>query len=169
MKYVVRIDDREIEVVIDGDCVTVDGVTTRALLQDVPSSPLRVVRLDREVHRVVARRGAHRGQYTLRVAGHRLEVEALDERASAIRKLGGTAKPAGPAHVHAPMPGLIVRVSVAEGETVTAGQGVVTMEAMKMENELRAPADGVVKRVLVKPGTAVEKGAMLLEMEPDAS
>jgi biotin carboxyl carrier protein len=63
------------------------------------------------------------------------------------------------------MPGLIVRVSVAEGEDVRPGQGLVVMEAMKMENELRATAAGRVKRVVVAPGSAVEKGAMLLEME----
>jgi pyruvate carboxylase subunit B len=48
---------------------------------------------------------------------------------------------------------------------VQAGQGLVVMEAMNMENELRASAAGTVKRVHVSPGTAVEKGALLLEME----
>jgi biotin carboxyl carrier protein len=63
------------------------------------------------------------------------------------------------------MPGLIVRVNVQEGDRVRAGQGLVVMEAMKMENELRASADGIVRRVIVIPGSAVEKGAQLLEME----
>jgi len=63
------------------------------------------------------------------------------------------------------MPGMIVRVNVAEGDVIQAGQGLVVMEAMKMENELRAPSAGAVRRVLVAPGTAVEKGALLLEME----
>jgi pyruvate carboxylase subunit B len=58
-----------------------------------------------------------------------------------------------------------VRVSVAEGDEVQAGQGLVVMEAMKMENELRAAAAGRVRRVLVGPGTAVEKGAVLVEMD----
>jgi pyruvate carboxylase subunit B len=63
------------------------------------------------------------------------------------------------------MPGLIVRVEVAPGQTVTAGQGVVIMEAMKMENELRAESDGVVARVHVTAGQPVEKGAVLMEFE----
>ena len=66
----------------------------------------------------------------------------------------------------APMPGLIVRVHVGEGDQVQAGQPLVVMEAMKMENELRAMAPGVVKRVAIKAGSAVEKGALLLEMAP---
>jgi pyruvate carboxylase subunit B len=63
------------------------------------------------------------------------------------------------------MPGLIVRVQVAVGDRVLAGQGVVVMEAMKMENELRAPAAGVVRLVNAVPGTAVEKGTRLIEFE----
>lgn len=78
---------------------------------------------------------------------------------------GASTKPAGPGHLAAPMPGLIVRVNVKEGELVRAGQGLVVMEAMKMENELRATSAGVVHRVLVSAGDAVEKGALLLEME----
>src|SRR5687767_15349352 len=68
-------------------------------------------------------------------------------------------------HLAAPMPGMIVRLNVKEGDQVRVGQGLVVMEAMKMENELRAASDGVVKRVVASPGTAVEKGALLLEME----
>ena len=60
---------------------------------------------------------------------------------------------------------MIVRVHVADGEVVQPGQGLVVMEAMKMENELRATAAGTVRRVHVASGTAVEKGALLLELE----
>jgi biotin carboxyl carrier protein len=63
------------------------------------------------------------------------------------------------------MPGLIVRVSVSVGDKVEAGQGIVVMEAMKMENELRATAAGVVKSIEVTAGTAVEKGALLVALE----
>ena len=61
------------------------------------------------------------------------------------------------------MPGLIVRVSVAAGDSVQAGQGLVVMEAMKMENELRAHGAGTVKAVHVEAGKAVEKGTVLVE------
>ena len=84
----------------------------------------------------------------------------------AIRELAGaSAGPAGPAPLLAPMPGMIVRVSVQVGDVVQPGQGLVVMEAMKMENELRAPAHATVKAVLAQPGTAVEKGALLIELE----
>jgi pyruvate carboxylase subunit B len=63
------------------------------------------------------------------------------------------------------MPGLVVRVEVAVGQQVEAGAGLVVVEAMKMENELRAPRAGVVAAVLVTVGQAVDKGAPLVTVE----
>jgi biotin carboxyl carrier protein len=74
-----------------------------------------------------------------------------------------------PIRVKAPMPGRIVRVLVAVGDRVTARQPVVVVEAMKMENELRAPNSGVVREVLVVPGAAVESGAVLIVVDPQLS
>ena len=166
MKYVVKVGDEDIEVSLDGDVAAVDGATHVAHVTDVEGTPVRMVTIDDEVHRVVARRGPTRGRYTLWLDGFRYEVEALDERARAIRELSGaTAGPTGPAPLVAPMPGMIVRVAVQVGDQVQAGQGLVVMEAMKMENELRATAAGTVKAILAGAGTAVEKGAVLLELE----
>ncbi len=63
------------------------------------------------------------------------------------------------------MPGLIVRVNVKVGDPVEAGQGLVVMEAMKMENELRATGPGIVSRIEAQPGSAVEKGTLLVELK----
>jgi acetyl/propionyl-CoA carboxylase alpha subunit len=71
----------------------------------------------------------------------------------------------GAASIKAPMPGRVVRVLVTVGDRVTAKQAVVVVEAMKMENELRTPRDGIVKEVLVIPGAAVESGAVLVVVD----
>ncbi len=169
MKYFVRIGDRDHVVVIEGETITFDGEEVRAHVEDVAGTPLQVLRLGDEVHRLQARRTGSRGAYDISVAGHRVSVEALDERSRAIRELSGAGGAhAGPANLIAPMPGLIVRVNVSEGDVVRSGQGLVVMEAMKMENELRAPANGTVRKVLASPGKTVEKGALLLELERDA-
>jgi pyruvate carboxylase subunit B len=166
VRYLVKVGDAELEVTLDGDAVTVDGAAATAHLTDLEGTPVRLVTIGDEVHRVVARKGPTRGRYTLWLDGFRYEVEALDERTRAIRELGGAAAAkAAPARLTAPMPGMIVRVAVQVGEQVTPGQGLVVMEAMKMENELRATSAGRVKALLVQPGTAVEKGATLLELE----
>ena len=166
MKYYVRIDGEEHEVVLDGDGVHVDGEDVSARVEEIDGSPVRMVKVGDEVHRVVVRRGATRGEYTLWLDGYRFDVDALDERSRAIRALSGSAAgPLGPAPLKAPMPGLIVRINVLAGDQVQTGQGLVVMEAMKMENELRAQAAGKVKSVVVTPGMAVEKGALLIELE----
>ena len=166
MKYVVKVGDMDVDVELDGDIVTVDGVASVAHLSEVEGTPVRMVTIGDEVHRVVARKGATRGKFTLWLDGFRYDVEALHERTRAIRELSGAGKEAsGPAPLIAPMPGMIVRVAVQVGDTVEPGQGLIVMEAMKMENELRATSAGTVKAVLAQPGTAVEKGTVLLELE----
>ena len=166
MKYYVRIGDEEIEVVHDGGEVIVEGATLEAHIAEVEGTPVRMLTVGDEVHRIVVRRGTTRGRYILWVDGFRHEVEALDERMRAIRELAGaTAGPAGPAPLLAPMPGMVVRVQVQAGDVVQPGQGLVVMEAMKMENELRATTAATVKAVIAQPGTAVEKGALLIELE----
>jgi biotin carboxyl carrier protein len=166
MKYSVSVNGSFIDVTVDGEHVRVGDATLDAGLTAIDETPEQMLTLGNEVHRVLVRRGEGRGRYTLWVDGVRFDVEALDERSRAVRELAAsTAKPAGPTPLTAPMPGMIVRVQVAEGDVVKPGQGLVVMEAMKMENELRATTAGAVRRVLVAPGTAVEKGALLLEME----
>ena len=166
MKYFVRVGETELEVSLEGDVVRVDDRTVTARIADVEGTPVRMLTVGDEVHRIVVRPAGARGRYTIWVDGFRHEVEALDERMHAIRELAGaTAGPAGPAPLLAPMPGMIVRVNVQVGEQVVPGQGLVVIEAMKMENELRATSAARVKSVLAQPGAAVEKGALLLELE----
>jgi biotin carboxyl carrier protein len=64
------------------------------------------------------------------------------------------------------MPGMVVKIEVAEGDRVEAGQGVAIVEAMKMENELRAGGPGVVARIHVREGDAVEKDQVLVDLAP---
>ena len=167
MKYVVRIAGREVDVSVDGTRVQSPDVDGEAHVADVDGTPIRVVRIERRVYRVLASRGPAAGQYTLHVNGFRFDVEALDERTLAIRELAGAAgKPTGPTSLAAPMPGLVVRVLVKPGDRVQAGQGLIVIEAMKMENELRATAPSIVRAVRVDAGNAVEKGAVLVEFDP---
>jgi pyruvate carboxylase len=89
----------------------------------------------------------------------------------ADRSLTGTtevrkkAEAGNPAHVGAPMPGLVVRVAVSDGEQVTAGQKLFTLEAMKMETTIYAERAGKVAEVLVQAATQVEAGDLLLRFE----
>jgi len=97
-------------------------------------------------------------------------VEVLDERTRHIRSLtANDDRPRAIPVLKAPMPGLVLRVQVRPGQRVSAGAGLVVLEAMKMENELKAPAPAVIKAVRVQPGAAVEKGQVLLEFDSENS
>ena len=74
------------------------------------------------------------------------------------------AAPAGSTTVEAPMPGKILNIKVSEGQAVKFGEVVVIMEAMKMETEIVAPADGTVSKILVKAGDSVDTGAALVAL-----
>jgi biotin carboxyl carrier protein len=92
-------------------------------------------------------------------------VEVLDERRLRMRAATGRLTTVGPQVVVAPMPGKVVRILVKAGDEVKEGQGLVVVEAMKMENELKAVKAGRVKEVVVSEGVAVEGGARLCVVE----
>ncbi|WP_206203388.1 MULTISPECIES: pyruvate/oxaloacetate carboxyltransferase [unclassified Thermococcus] len=76
-----------------------------------------------------------------------------------------TPAPAGEGVVTAPMPGKILRILVKEGDQVKTGQGLLILEAMKMENEIPAPKDGIIKKILIKEGQTVDTGQPLIELQ----
>ena len=159
------VNGERIVVSIESDGITVEGQPIEAHLEEVAGTPIHLLHVGSTLHRLAVRRGDQRGRYSLWTDGHRFEVEALDERRRAIQDLTGAgAGPRGPAPLIAPMPGLVVRVEVKAGDAVQAGQPLVVMEAMKMENELRAVGPGTVSVVRVSPGQAVEKGTVLVEL-----
>lgn len=103
------------------------------------------------------------------LAGRTIAVEVrpstwMTRRGAALAPRPGHAG-GGPQRVLAPMPGKIVRVLVKAGDTVKARQGLVVVEAMKMENELRAARDGQVREVLVAEGQSVDAGTVLVVVE----
>lgn len=166
MKYIVDLAGERIEVDLHGADATVAGESTPVHLAEVEGTPVRLVTIGGVQYRVVARREGPKGRYALWIDGWRFDVEALDERTRAIRDLGNAqAAAAGPAPVVAPMPGLVVKIHVAVGDEVQAGQAVVVMEAMKMENELRSPGTGRVRAIHAELGVAVEKGKLLVEFD----
>jgi len=98
------------------------------------------------------------------IGGRRYEFAVEDPRSLRGRRGAGEGA-AGPRSVKAPMPGRVVRVLVSEGDEVVEQQGVVVIEAMKMQNELKSPKAGRVARVAVTVDTTVEAGEVLVVVE----
>lgn len=167
MRYYVTLEDRTFEVDLTGEVPRVDGREVDAGLSRVPGTPTRLMLVDGRSHTLVARRDETDG-WDLYLDGERFNADVVDERTRAIREMTGQAEgDTGPRPVRAPMPGLVVRVDVAEGDRVAAGQSVVIVEAMKMENDLKAGSAGRVSRIHVAAGEAVDKGAVLVEFEAE--
>lgn len=100
--------------------------------------------------------------YLVEVDGERYRIRMDEESRYIIRTRGGGAARSGAQVLTAPMPGRVVHVAVHEGQTVEAGDGLVVIEAMKMENEFKAAAPGTVTEVRVQAGQAVNSGDVLI-------
>ncbi|TMC20900.1 MAG: hypothetical protein E6J34_11190 [Chloroflexi bacterium] len=103
-----------------------------------------------------------RETYEIQVAGQRFEVLVEDERSKLLAGLARSGTPTGAAMVAAPMPGLVVGISVEVGASVHEGQTVVILEAMKMENDLPSPVTGTVKEICITRGQTVDQGEVLV-------
>lgn len=166
MKYIVSVEGQEIPVEVDGQEVRVGGKAVEAHLSPVPGTPLRHLLLGGESLTLAMQR-PEAGKWEAQFRGTRYAVEVIDERTRHIRSLtAGAAKVDGASQLKAPMPGLVVRILAEPGQVVQAGQGLVVLEAMKMENELKARAGAKIRAVLAAPGQAVEKGQVLVEFDP---
>jgi biotin carboxyl carrier protein len=169
MRYHVTLRGRTYVIDVDGGSVTVDGERLESHWAAIPGTPLVHLLLGKESWTVACQQLDVR-RWALGAAGERLEVEVQDDRSKQIEALTGQGrKPTVGGVVKAPMPGLVVRVEVKVGQQVQPGAGLVVVEAMKMENELRAQARGVVEQVHVKAGDRVEKGAPLVTLSQPQS
>jgi biotin carboxyl carrier protein len=153
-----------LHVTLDGHTHVVDarrlGEAALSLLLAAPGGGLPV----RSVEATFATRAA--GEFDVHIDG--LVVGVAVRPSTPRRRQGGAASlrtGAGPQRITSPMPGKIVRLLVAAGDEVKARQGLVVVEAMKMENELRAARDGRVREIAVAEGQSVEAGAVLLVVE----
>jgi biotin carboxyl carrier protein len=139
---------------LDGQEFRVDAVLTRpdvlSLLIDGRSYEIKREQTTTDLH--------------LWVGSTRFAVELRDPRSLRSRR-DGASDDKGPKKLVAPMPGKVVRVLVAEKSEVEAGQGIVVVEAMKMQNEIKSPKKGVVQKVLAATGANVNAGDVLAIVE----
>jgi len=163
VKYTVTIGERTVEVEVQGDAVRLNGNPIGAHLVSIPRTPLRQLVLDGRA-RTYAMLRTDEG-WDVHHRGETWPVAVVDERTRQLRELTGQqGKQKTGGVVKAPMPGLVLRLEVEVGQRVEAGAGVVVLEAMKMENEIKSAGSGIVKTIHVSAGEAVDKGAPLLEI-----
>ncbi len=169
MRYVIVRDERQIPIEVEeregGYSVELDGklyeVEGAKVLDGLYSLLIGGESFEVAVH------SPKPGLYDVHLYDGMRRVELLSPLEMVLRAEGGKAHAHGKS-VRAPMPGKVVKVLVTEGQRVVKGQGVVVVEAMKMQNELQAPGDGVVKAVKTKEGDSVESGAELVVLDDEA-
>lgn len=152
--YLIRVGDREVRVDPKnlGEDVRLDHISGKRFLLHVRGRTVPLVIEDGD-HSAVAITTGHR----------RFEVDVLDERAQLLSSLGVQGAGSGAASdLKAPMPGLVLDIRVEVDDQISAGDSLLVLEAMKMENELRAESDAVVEQINVSPGEAVTKGQVLI-------
>ncbi|HYH08046.1 MAG TPA: acetyl-CoA carboxylase biotin carboxyl carrier protein subunit [Thermoanaerobaculia bacterium] len=164
MKFIAREGEREVEVEVErhGNSYRV-RVGDRWIDADFVSvgSYVRSLRLDDGTQfSLVHHRDGNRHEISF--GGATVTVDIIDPLAAKRRRREDEI--AGGGVVKALMPGRVVRVLVAKGDTVTKGAGLLILEAMKMENEITAPADGTVDELFVEPGQTVEAGMELVHI-----
>jgi biotin carboxyl carrier protein len=140
---------------VDGQDLEVDAALTA---RDVLS-----ILVDGKAYEIKRERSLQ-GELHMVIGSARYAVDVQDPRSLRTRRAVAGSE-AGPQRVKAPMPGKIVRILVSEGDEVKAGQGVIVMEAMKMQNEMKSPKDGRVQRILTAEGSAVNAGDALAIIE----
>jgi len=168
MKYHVEAGAGERIVEVRQGEVVFDDKTEPCLVDVLPPDEKFVVRFRGRTATGFARRSGR--CWDISIDGRSFEVSVDDERAHHIRELAAVAAPVETVtDIRAPMPGLIVRVDVVKGQAVVAGESLVVMEAMKMENELRAESAGIVGTVHVESGMTVNRDDALVTIEQETT
>lgn len=170
MKYIVTINGNEYTIDIDGGGqIFVNDEHIDADLQNLGDGGLVSLLVDRRSYEAAVY-NQERDRWQVLLGGEIYDAFVQDERAYRLSKARGEQEAdTGIVPTKAPMPGVVVRVPVAEGDAVTKGQTLVILESMKMENELKATRDGVVLEVRVAAGDSVEKDAALVVIGDEAS
>lgn len=155
-EFTLNVDGTEYQIEMDGNSLLVDG---QPFVIGTENGILTVDGIVYDVNLGVKSATVDGQEYQVEAAG--MTVKAASPKKAAVKKKRGAA---GENSVTAMMPGAILRVLVAEGDEVQAGDVVVILEAMKMENEIHAHKSGVVKKVYVSPADSVENDQPLIEI-----
>jgi biotin carboxyl carrier protein len=162
MKYEVSISGKtrmvEFERNGDGWQAKLDGETVAADVVETSPNTFSVL-LSGQAHQICVTPSSG-GELQLQTGGFEFTAEVFDPRSWRGRRHAG-AEAEGRQQIAAPMPGKVVRLLVKAGDAVETGQGLLVVEAMKMQNEIRSPKNGTVERILVGEGQAVNAGDAL--------
>lgn len=166
-RYKAIVGERELDIDLNAGEVLVDGELFPGDFEILGDGRIHFIVDGRSYSALLRRNGE--GLAEVSVEGVRSEVSIKTERELLLEKYGiDTAQSAGHANLKSPMPGLVVRIAVTEGDSVSKGDPLLVLEAMKMENELKADSDGIISAIHTSEGEAVTKGQLLIEIDSES-
>lgn len=168
MKYFAKTSEQEYVIDVrnsdDGTSVLLGDRPVEVELKKIDTQSFFSMLLDGRSYQIFVER--RDGDYEVTVNGRKHIVALEDEKSRMVRKvIKADAGSQGAVELKSPMPGLVVKVNVEEGQEVERNDSLLIIEAMKMENEIRATSSGVVKKIFKKDGDSVEKDAVLMVIE----
>ena len=164
-EYKVRVNSNEYKVSVENGRVSMDGKPFDADRIEFRKGHFQILRNNRSFRAEIVEHLPEEKSFLIKVNNHDYRLQLSDHYDDLLQAMGMD----GSSHrmvneVKAPMPGLVLKVMIEPGQSISKGDTLLILEAMKMENVLKAPADGVVKKILVTKGDKVEKNQVMVNM-----
>ena len=155
---------KEHTIIVDGATSgTIDGKAFSWDVIEVKNGSFHVLKENKSYNVEVIKSNAAEKSFLVSVNGNKYQLNVKDKFDELLKSLGMDNLNASKINeIKAPMPGLVIDIRIAEGDTVKKGDAILVLEAMKMENSIKSPTDGVIKKINVKKGVAVEKNQVLI-------
>jgi len=169
MKYVAILDNKEREIEVSRESeyiylVTIDGENHRIDARFCTSYWISLI-INNQSYDISF--SHEKDNFELNFRNHNYRIDILDERKLRMRGIQTSIDPSGPEILKSSMPGKVIKILAGEGNMVNAGEGIVIIEAMKMENEIECRQNGKIKKIYVKEGDTIEADTLLVEIDPE--
>jgi biotin carboxyl carrier protein len=162
----VLINNRAFEVAEDKSGTQVDGKPFEADILEYREGKLHVLYNHKSFSAELISFNKEEKTFVIKVNNSTIEVKIKDEYDELLTQMGIDQSAGAKVNdIKAPMPGMVLNVMVANGQSIKKGDAIVVLEAMKMENILKSPADGIVKKILVVKGDKVEKNQIMVNLD----
>ncbi|WP_285009946.1 acetyl-CoA carboxylase biotin carboxyl carrier protein subunit [Pedobacter faecalis] len=160
-----KVNDKEIfEITVGKDAIQIDNQEVLFDIEELGERNLHVLHHNKSYEVELVAHNSEEKTAQVKVNGNIYQVSLTDQFDDLLKKMGIDAASARKVkELKAPMPGLVLSLPVTEGQEVIKGQGLVVLEAMKMENSIKAPADATIQKILVNQGDKVEKNQVLIQ------
>jgi biotin carboxyl carrier protein len=162
--YQVKVNGKNFDVISSDDQVTINGESFQWDISKASEGNFHIIYNNKSYRAEVVKADIATKTFTLKINNKLQTVEVKDKFDLLLEKMGMTSGTSSKVNnIKAPMPGLVIDLKVKTGDTVKAGDALLILEAMKMENIIKSPGDATIKNIKAKKGDSVEKGQVLIE------